>query len=135
MIDNYEHFITRNIKAFYRRRLFSPIVYLVLLLLSWLILPMHSMLVPQTVSNGVSFANIYKNTDRYVKLSFSELNFTGYTSEKRGTTEGYFYYGEYCDELVIVLLSPQTCEEGLPTIKDIQVTGKMVKRQHSYSQL
>lgn len=135
MIDNYEHFITRNIKAFYKRRLFSPIVYLVLLLLSWLILPMHSMLVPQTVSNGVSFANIYKNTDRYVKLSFSELNFTGYTSEKHGTTEGYFYYGEYCDELVIVLLSPQTCEEGLPTIKDIQVTGKMVKRQLSYSQL
>lgn len=135
MIDNYEHFITRNIKAFYKRRLFSPIVYLVLLLLSWLILPMHSMLMPQTVSDGVSFANIYKNTDRYVKLSFDELNFTGYTSEKHGSTEGYFYYGKYCNELVIVLLSPQTCEEGLPTIKDIQVTGKMVKGQRSYSQL
>ncbi len=135
MIDNYEHFITRNIKAFYKRRLFSPIVYLVLLLLSWLILPMHSMLLPQTVSDGVTFANIYKNTDRYVKLSFKELNFTGYTSEKHDTTEGYFYYGEYCNELVIVLLSPKTCEEGLPTITDIQVTGKMVKGQRSYTQL
>lgn len=76
MIDNYEHYITRNIKAFYKRRLFSPIVYLILSLLAWLILPIHSMLIPETISDNVSFTKIYKDTDRYVRLSFSELNFT-----------------------------------------------------------
>ena len=31
MPDNYEHYITRNMKAFYKKRLFSPIIYLLLL--------------------------------------------------------------------------------------------------------
>ena len=35
MIDNYEHYITKNIKAFYKRRLFSPIVYIILLTVLW----------------------------------------------------------------------------------------------------
>lgn len=135
MIDNYEHYITRNIKAFYKRRLFSPIVYLILSLLAWLILPIHSMLIPETISDNVSFTKIYKDTDRYVRLSFSELNFTGYTSEKHGSTEGYFYSGKHGNELVIVLLSPKTCEEGLPTITDLQVSGKIVRGQLTYEEL
>ena len=135
MIDNYEHYITKNIKAFYKRRLFSPIVYLILSLLAWLILPIHSMLIPETISDNVSFAKIYKDTDRYVRLSFSELNFTGYTSEKHGSTEGYFYSGKHGNELVIVLLSPKTCEEGLPTITDLQVSGKIVRGQRTYEEL
>lgn len=135
MIDNYEHYITRNIKAFYKRRLFSPIVYLILSLLAWLILPIHSMLIPETISDNVSFTKIYKDTDRYVRLSFSELNFTGYTSEKHGSTEGYFYSGKHGNELVIVLLSPKTCEEGLPTITDLQVSGKTVRGQRTYEEL
>ena len=32
MIDNYEHYITRNIVAFYKRRLLAPICYILLLL-------------------------------------------------------------------------------------------------------
>ena len=33
MPGNYEHYITKNIKEFYKRRLFAPIVYLLLLLI------------------------------------------------------------------------------------------------------
>mgnify|MGYP000612306251 CR=1 FL=1 len=29
MPENYDHYITKNIKALYKRRLFSPIVYLI----------------------------------------------------------------------------------------------------------
>lgn len=135
MIDNYEHFITRNIKAFYKRRLFSPIVYLAVLLAAWIILPLHSMLFPTTFQSEIAFDKAYKTTDHYLKLNFHELNFTGYTSESHGNTEGYFYYGKYADQIVIVLLSPSTCEEGLPVINNIQVLGKLVRGQRTYDEL
>ena len=46
MIDNYEHYITKNIKAFYKRRLFSPIVYIILLTVLWFAFSLGDILSP-----------------------------------------------------------------------------------------
>ena len=46
MTPNFEHYITRNIRAFYKRRLFSPILYLLILLVLWIVFPLGEMLSP-----------------------------------------------------------------------------------------
>ena len=49
MTENFEHNISRNIKAFYKKRLLSPIIYLLILLVLWLIFPLKEMLMPPTL--------------------------------------------------------------------------------------
>ena len=57
MTDNYEHYITRNIKAFYKRRLFSPIIYLLLLAILWLVFPLGDMLRPHMLKADETLQN------------------------------------------------------------------------------
>ncbi|MGN0427151.1 MAG: DUF6709 family protein [Agathobacter sp.] len=135
MTENYEHYITRNIRAFYRRRLFSPLVYLAILVLLWFIFPLGNILFPVTITENSSFRSVYQSDLRYAKATFTDLTFTGYTSKKYNNTDGYFYYGIWNDECVIVLLSPKTCEEGLPNIDTITVHGKIVKSNDTYKAL
>jgi hypothetical protein len=135
MTENYEHFITRNIKAFYRRRLFSPIVYLLLLAALWVVLPLGNILSPAAVTEDTSFRSIYQSKDRYVRTTFTDLTFTGYTSQRFGSTCGYYYYCTWGNSCVIVLLTPETCEEGLPNMDSVTVRGKIVKSNDSYQAL
>ena len=79
MIDNYEHYITKNIKAFYKRRLFSPIVYIILLTVLWFAFSLGDILSPIHIDDSVSFEAAYKDSDRYVKTTLKKLYFTGYT--------------------------------------------------------
>ena len=46
MLDNYEHYISKNIRAFYKRRLWSPIFYLLLLIILWFLFPLKDMISP-----------------------------------------------------------------------------------------
>lgn len=135
MPDNYEHYITRNIKAFYRKRLFSPIIYLLLLAILWLALPLGDMLHPHALSEKESLQSAYQSQNRYVRTTFNDLHFSGYTSESYGQTRGYYYYTMYGNQCIIVLLSPRTCEEGLPTIDSLTVTGRVIHGQDSYQAL
>ena len=66
MPDNYEHYISKNIQAFYRRRLFSPMIYLVLLAVLWIVFPLGAMLRPAQLSDNTKIADAYKNHHRYV---------------------------------------------------------------------
>jgi hypothetical protein len=134
-MENYEHFITRNIKAFYKKRLFSPIVYLLFLAVLWFVLPLENILFPTAITESSSFRSIYQSKERYVSATFRDLTFTGYTSQRFGNTYGYYYYGSWDDSCVIVLLSPDTCEEGLPNIESVTVRGKIVKSNDSYQEL
>ena len=111
MIENYEHYISKNIKAFYKRRLFSPIIYLILLLALWLIFPLADMRHPETLSTEESLRSVYSTSNRYVTASLSDLEFTGYTKTRMGATVGYYYYCNYGNQVIIVLLSPYTCEQ------------------------
>lgn len=135
MTDNYDHFITRNIKAFYRKRLFSPIVYLVFLILLWIVFPLSSILFPDNLDLNSSLEQEYLSGKRYVSASFTNLTFTGYTSSFWGSTNGYYYYGTYGDECIIVLLTPSTCEEGLPSIDSIHIRAHLHKGGDSYRTL
>ena len=67
MTDNYEHYITRNIKAFYKRRLFSPIIYLLLLAILWLVFPLGDMLRPHMLKADETLQNSYQDKNRYVR--------------------------------------------------------------------
>ena len=67
MPDNYEHYITRNIKAFYKKRLFSPIIYLLLLAILWVVLPLGNMLHPHTMEKKETLQAAYQSKDRYTR--------------------------------------------------------------------
>lgn len=134
MTDHYEHYISRNIRIFYFRRLFAPVLYLLTLGLVWLVFPMSDMLYPDALPASETFAQSYEN-NHYATADFTDLKFTGYTSEQYGRTMGYYYYTEHGGECVIVLLSPHTCEEGLPSIKSLTVTGCLLPGKSSYETL
>ena len=135
MIENYEHYITRNICAFYKRRLFSPIIYLLILLILWLVFPLGEMLAPLPLKNAGQIEGVYEAKKEYVTVTFEDLTFTGYTTSRFGSTNGYWYYGQKDDTCYIVLLNPYTCEEGLPNIKKLTTTCRIVKHPKLYGQL
>lgn len=135
MIDNYEHYITRNIKAFYKRRLFSPIVYLTILLILWFIFPFGDILSPKLIGNDIPLTDSYHVGDYFIKKEYQNLYFTGYTRTNFMGTYGYYYYtmsGNGCD---IVLLSPSTCEEGLPVISKLKITGRIMNEDDTFNAL
>lgn len=127
MLENYEHYITKNIRAFYRKRLFSPFIFLLILVALWIIFPMKQMLFPYSLSGNESLNQLYEDGERYCKVTLNDLHFTGYTKDYRNQTTGYFYYGQGETGCYIVLLSPKSCDEGLPTIDSITSSVKIVK--------
>ena len=135
MPDHYTHYITRNIRAFYRRRLFSPLIYIGILAALWLIFPMNAMLHPAVLDDTATLASSYHASDTYVRGTFTDLTFCGYTKEIYGYTVGYYYYGERSGQCYIILLSPSSCEEGLPTIDSITVTCRILEGESAYSEL
>lgn len=135
MVENYEHYITRNIRAFYKRRLYSPIIYLVILFVLWLIFPIGEMISPIRLVNAGEIESIYDAKKEYVTVTFENLTFTGYTTKRFGLTNGYWYYGEKDNTCYIALLTPHTCEEGLPTIESITANCRIVNHPKLYEQL
>ena len=67
MIDTYEHFITRNIRAYYKRRLTAPICYLLLLIVLWFIFPLGAILSPQPFTGADTLESAYE--EKAAKLS------------------------------------------------------------------
>ena len=135
MIDNYEHYITKNIRAFYKRRLTSPLVYIAILVSLWFVFPLPDMFAPTAFDKSKDLKSAYETGEHYVTADFADLTFTGYTSTRFGSTNGYYYYGENEKGVFIVLLSPSTCEEGLPSIEKINVTCRIVEGKASYRTL
>lgn len=135
MPENYEHYITKNIKALYKRRLFAPIIYLFLLLLLWHFCSLSTLLFPETLNPSVSFETAYRDDVEFVNAALTDLKFTGYTQHLFGYTSGYYYYTMREGECVIVLLSPKTSEEGLPSIETATIYGKITKSSESFELL
>lgn len=135
MTENFEHYITRNIRNVYKRKLFSPILYLLLLLALWLYFPVSSILFPTAVTEDSSLEKVYQKNVPYVTASLTNLKFTGYTQTLLGYTTGYYYYTMHDGTCTIVLLSPRTSEEGLPTIEHINIHGKILKSDTGFQEL
>lgn len=135
MVDHYEHFITKNIKAFYKKRLFSPILYLLILLLLWLIFPLKEMISPIALESNAVLQDSYSLSGTFVRGEFTDLTFSGYTKENAMGTSGYYYYGIRNGQCFLLLLSPSACEEGLPYIEEVTVTARIIKGKYSYRQV
>ena len=72
MTPNFEHYITRNIRAFYKRRLFSPIIYLLILLILWFVFPLGEILSPLTLKNASQIEGVCEADKEYVLVTFED---------------------------------------------------------------
>lgn len=120
-----EHLITRRIHSTYMKRLFSPIIYLIFLTIIWFYTPMQSMVQPQVITDQDCISVLSDSGTQYIHATLSQLNFTGYTQKRFGIVTGYYYYTLRDDGCYLVLLSPHTCEEGLPQIPVINIRASI----------
>lgn len=135
MLENYEHYISKNIKTFYKRKLFSPAVYLVILLTVWHIFSLTELLFPASMNAENTLESMYRDDVKYVNAQLTDLHFTGYTRTFLGNTTGYYYYTLHGGECFFVLLSPKSCEEGIPTISGITISAELSRGSTTYQTL
>lgn len=135
MTDNFDHYISNKIRSLYRHKLFSPILYLILLIILWLYFPIGLIIFPAHADSADNYANLYSNNQKYVQTTITDLKFTGYTQDILGQTRGYYYYTMENGACQIVLLSPKTSEEGLPTINQVTIRGKIMHETKGYKNL
>ena len=135
MLEIYEHYISRNIKEHYKRRLIMPTLYLTLLLLVWNIFSLGEVFFPPKVTENVTLDSLAKEKIQYVSTTLHNLHFTGYTRTFWGNTTGYYYYTVSNQECFFVLLTPDSCEEGLPTIKELPISAKLIRGGETFSLL
>ena len=121
-----DHYITRHIKSFYKKRLIAPLIYLLLLVVLWFAIPMHYMVFPNLYDSSCSLADLYRDKERYAYIGLENLYFTGYTKEWLDNTEGYYYYTMLGEDCVIVLLRPDDCQQGLPMIEHMTARCKII---------
>lgn len=134
-MENYEHYITKNIKEICQTKMISPILYLILLIFLWIFFPISEMVFPEKITAKDDLDALYQGDVSFVDTNFSKLYFSGYTKTHFGITTGYYYYTTRNDECLIVLLSPSTSEEGLPEISSLRVKGRLVKSDKTYKEL
>ena len=135
MPENYDHYISKNIKAFYKRRLAAPIIYLIVLMLAWHFFSLSAVFSPDILPDDTSLETAFRCCKQYISTTLSDLKFTGYTQSIFGHTNGYYYYTMRDEECIIVLLSPNTSEEGLPSIEEVTIKGKISKGNENFDTL
>lgn len=133
--ERFHHYISRSIAGFYRRRVLSPAIYLLILLGLFALSPARSMLYPMQVEGSFNLAELYQNQTHYVHLTLSNLHFTGYTRQMFGLTTGYYYYTVMDQKSYIVLLRPDTSSQGLPQIDQVEVFAKIIKNPASLDRI
>lgn len=127
--------ITAAIKRVYKKRLFSPAVYLLILTAVWLASPISELVFPPAVSSAEFLLPPSQSRAAYITASLTDLHFTGYTQKTFGITNGYYYYTFQEDQCLLVLLAPNTCEEGIPAIEKLTVRVRAVKDFRDYGTL
>lgn len=137
MQENLDHYISKTIKHFYRKRLIYPILYLLFTSILFGILPIFFVLFPTELSQMSDMQKLFQQNHVFVSATLKNLKFTGYTKKSFERTIGYYYYTENKDkqECCIILLSPNTCEQGLSEIKQISIRGKILSADTGYHSL
>ena len=126
-MDSLEHLITRSIKTYYKNRLYAPILFFVVLIVLSIIFPIGHMIAPKTYDEeSISLYEMYNSKEQYAKFNLKNLYFTGYTSKWLDRTRGYYYYTMINSECVVVLLDPDTCEQGTPSIDEVSIKGQIL---------
>ena len=132
--EKYKDYIKSNIIKCYKRKIIAPLVYLAFILLLIFISPIYSILNPNVLDSTKSIKEQY-NRNGYITADLKNLYFTGYTKEWLTGTEGYYYYTNVNDDCIIVLLTPDTCEQGKPVIENVTVKGKIYKNSKTETEL
>lgn len=135
MTENYDHYISRHIRRVYLKRLLSPIIYLGILASLWIFFPLAETLFPRHLDNPHNLSDYSHSRSSYIETELTDLYFTGYTSTFFDRTNGYYYYTLWEEQCVIVLLSPHTCEEGLPHIDSVKIRGRVLEGGNAYTSL
>ncbi|MCI8635225.1 MAG: hypothetical protein HFJ05_06460 [Eubacterium sp.] len=137
MQEHHSYYITKSVKKLYCRRLIAPALYLIFAVLMWISPQVESSASPVKLSGLPDMEHRYRQESPYVSATLENLKFTGYTKKRFHRTIGYFYYTispdkEECD---IVLLSPSTCGQGIPELKQAEIYGKILPSDASYETL
>ncbi len=135
MTPNLDHYISRHIRAYYKHKLVAPLIYLALLLIIAFFYPIGSMVLPPRMEKDCDLAKQYKSNENYIHIDLGHLYFTGYTKRWLDSTVGYYYYTTVGDDCVVVLLSPESCQQGLPEIENISIRGKILYRSNAVNKL
>jgi hypothetical protein len=134
-MEQFQHYISKNIRTFYKRRILFPILYLLLLLITGLIYPVKNMILPTQADPDCDVARLYDDRNPYVSLTLEDLYFTGYTKEWLFGTSGYYYYTMMGENCVIVLLTPSTCQQGLPVVESVRVRARVLYNSRAMDRL
>ena len=134
-MHQFEHLITKKIRSTYGRRIFSPVVYCIFLAIVWFYTPLSSLIQPLELSEQARLSELAGSGTRYISTTLHDLHFTGYTQSRLGSVTGYYYYTIRSDGCYLVILSPNTCEEGLPTIDQVSIFASIRSLPESYRAL
>lgn len=131
-MESLEHLITRSIKAYYKNRIYAPIIYLILLAAVTFFFPVRYMFFPKVYTEDkVSLTAMHDRDETYATFSLEDLYFTGYTSKWLDNTRGYYYYTMIGSDCVVVLMDPKTCDQGNPHISSITIDGYITEESFS----
>ena len=128
-------YITRSIRSFYLKRVRSPLTYMAILVIVWIIFPMGSLLFPAQVTDGTQISESYRQRQIYVRADFRDLYFTGFRQYFLGRTTGYYYYTMWDGECYIILLDPVTSEQGDPHIGHLDTRVCIMREGHIRSEI
>lgn len=130
-----KHYIIKSIRAYYKRKLFAPVIFLTALIILSFIFPIRSLIFPYNIKSEDSIEEIYENRNVYVNATFDNVYFTGYRKRFMNRTPGYYYYAMHNDECIILLLKPDTCQSGEPRLDSVTINAKILKDSHSENEL
>lgn len=134
-MEQLDHLITKKIRSTYGKRVFSPIIYCIFLIIVWFYTPMQSLMHPMEISDRAQIEALAADGARFISTTLHDLNFTGYTQSRFGTVTGYYYYTMRDDGCYLVILSPRTCEEGLPQVREVHIRASIRRQPESYALL
>ena len=134
-MQQFDHLITKKIRSTYGRRLVSPIIYFLFLVIIWFATPVRDLIRPLPISPQAHIAALASEGSQYITTTLEHLKFTGYTKRRFGRIVGYYYYTMRDDGCYLVVLSPRTCEEGLPAIDTVRVRAIIRRQPESFAVL
>ncbi len=119
------------------RHLIPPALYLLFNVILFCSFPITSTLRPTALSRLSDIETLYKKGDAYITVTLHHLKFTGYTQTRHNRTAGYFYYYQDPErrKAYIVLLDPDTCQNGLAQIEETSIRGKILGSDDAYDAL
>lgn len=119
-MKEFEHYICKRIRLIYRKSLLVPVIFLALLIMLYFWTDISSAVFPRPIGTADA------DDKAYGTVSLENLRFTGYTESVFGTVNGYYYYTIKDKACYLVLLSPQTCEQGLPYMESVSIRCRLI---------